>query len=237
MNAVLDRCVWLALSGRQAVVSLGDDVARRYQPDYAPFAAARDDSLESLTALRDMLPDGARAALFTPGELALPEGFTVLRRALVQQMVLLPGALAEGLPALPPTTRALGLADVPGMMGLVELTHPGPFAERTVALGRFLGVFEGETLVAMAGERMCLDGFVEISGVCTHPDHRGKRLSAALIGGLAQAAFERGETPFLHAFADNEPALAVYRKLGFSLRATMHMAAVSRVAQHAGYAA
>ncbi len=118
------------------------------------------------------------------------------------------------------------------MMALVALTQPGPFAKRTVELGRFLGIFVGDSLIAMAGERMCLDGFVEISGVCTHPDHRGRGLAAVLITTLVRAALERGETPFLHAFADNETALGVYRKLGFLTRATFHLAAVGRAEDH-----
>jgi predicted GNAT family acetyltransferase len=233
MNHMLDRFIWHALSGRQQEFSQGNDLARRFAPDYGPFAATRDDSHESLAALHAILPDGARAALVTPGELVLPDTLTVLRRAAIGQLILPVDAIAGDIPPLPPATRALGASDAPAMMALVALTNPGPFAERTLELGRYLGVFEGETLIAMAGERMCLDGFVEISAVCTHPNHRGRRLSAALIGDLARAAFDRGETPFLHAFADNAPALAVYRKLGFTPRAMLHMTVVGRAEQSA----
>jgi GNAT superfamily N-acetyltransferase len=228
MSHLLDRCIWQALSGRQAQFSHGTDVARRFDPIYGRFAGTVDDSAESLAALHCSLPDRSPVVLFTPTELTLPPMLACARRAQVRQMTLAAGALPADIPEVPSTTRPLGVADVPAMMGLVELTHPGPFAERTVELGRYLGVFEGDGLIAMAGERMCLDGFVELSAVCTHPAHRGKRLSAALIGALGHAAFDRGETPFLHAFADNEPALAVYRKLGFSLRATLHMAVVAK---------
>ena len=49
-------------------------------------------------------------------------------------------------------------ADVPDMMQLVELTKPGPFAARTIALGSYIGIRAGGQLVAMAGERMRFPG-------------------------------------------------------------------------------
>lgn len=232
MSHPLDRCIWHALSGPQAVYARGNAAALRYDLDYAPFAATREDGV-GLCALHEIVPAGGRIALFTRAYLNLPANLAVLRRAQVTQMTLAPDGLAAGIRPLPPGTRALGPEDVPAMLDLVALTHPGPFARRTASLGRFLGVLAGDTLVAMAGERMRLDGFVEISAVCTHPDHRGKGLAAALTASLASAALERGETPFLHAFADNATALGLYRTLGFSVRAPFHLAAVGRAVDHA----
>ena len=59
-----------------------------------------------------------------------------------------------------PLGRELGAADVAGMRSLTKLTDPGPFLEETIAMGRYLGVEEGGQLVAMAGERFRLDGWV-----------------------------------------------------------------------------
>lgn len=100
------------------------------------------------------------------------------------------------------------------------LTRPGPFRARTHTLGRFIGVRENGRLIAMAGERLHLDGFREVSGVCTHPEARGRGLAEALSRAVAQRILDDGEIPFLHAYAINEPALAIYRKLGFTLRLT-----------------
>ena len=105
-------------------------------------------------------------------------------------------------------------ADVPEMLHLAELTKPGPFAARTIALGSYVGIRSGGRLVAMAGERI-IDGFTEISAVCSHPDYRARGFSSLLVITLMRQILERSETPFLHVFDYNTSATALYRKLGF----------------------
>ena len=95
-------------------------------------------------------------------------------------------------------------------------------------MGRYWGhVDADDRLLAMAGERLHLTGFTEISAVCTHPDARGRGLAAALTRHVApRAILERGETPFLHVAADNDAALRVYERLGFRRRRTVDFAFV-----------
>ena len=71
----------------------------------------------------------------------------------------------------------------------------------------------------MAGERMHLPGYIEMSAICTHPQARGRRLAEVLVRHLMHAAFARGERPFLHVLPDNDAAIALYRRLGFDVRA------------------
>ncbi len=101
------------------------------------------------------------------------------------------------------------------MVALAELTEPGPFRERTIELGVFYGIFHGDRLVAMAGQRTHLPGHVEVSAVCTHPDARGRGYARQLISTVADEIREREKTPFLHSFTDNYPAIRVYESLGF----------------------
>jgi predicted GNAT family acetyltransferase len=112
------------------------------------------------------------------------------------------------------------------MLALVELTQPGPFRVRTVELGAYFGVFDSGELVAMAGERFRLPGFCEISAVCTRPDHRGRGLAAGLTARVAEGIQARGEVPFLHHSADNDPARRVYEALGFEFRREISIAVV-----------
>jgi predicted GNAT family acetyltransferase len=76
-------------------------------------------------------------------------------------------------------------------------------------------VFEGERLVAMAGERMHAGSFREISGICTHPDFRGRGLARGLTAKLVRRQMQRLETPFLHVMRDNAGARRLYGQMGF----------------------
>jgi predicted GNAT family acetyltransferase len=80
----------------------------------------------------------------------------------------------------------------------------------------------------MAGERMHVRGYTELSGVCTHPDFRGRGLARRLSAVVCAGIEARGETPFLHAWKDNRPAIALYEKLGFLLRAEVNVAVLER---------
>jgi predicted GNAT family acetyltransferase len=122
----------------------------------------------------------------------------------------------------------LGDADAPEMLALAQLTRPGPFLARTHVMGTFRGLRIGGRLAAMAGERMRMPGCTELSGVCTHPDFRGRGLARRLSAIVCAGIEARGETPFLHAWKDNHPAIALYERLGFRLRAEVNVAVLER---------
>jgi predicted GNAT family acetyltransferase len=96
-------------------------------------------------------------------------------------------------------------------------------------MGRFRGARLDGRLAAMAGERMRLPGYTEVSGVCTHPDFRGRGLARRLSQIVAAAIQARGETPFLHAWATNTAAIALYESLGFAHRCSVNVAVLKRV--------
>src|SRR5262249_34712470 len=103
----------------------------------------------------------------------------------------------------------------PAMLELVALSKPGPFGPRT-PLGRYVGIWRRDRLVAMAGERLRPPGHVELSAICVHPEARGNGYAAAPTGHLMRLALDAGETPFLHVRPDNAPAIALYKRLGFA---------------------
>jgi ribosomal protein S18 acetylase RimI-like enzyme len=215
----LDHPVWAALTTQHRGIAEGDSVVRRYPSQIAPFAATVDNSPASFQALETLIANESHpVALVMVDDVNLPDAFEIVFARTINQML---GTSIEG-----PYKRAdivpLGAKDAPEMMALVELTKPGPFSVRTHELGTYLGVRDGSRLVAMAGERMRLDGFTEISAVCTHPDHRGRGYARALITALVQAVSARGELPFLHVVSENQSAIALYHELGFTLRQTMH---------------
>jgi predicted GNAT family acetyltransferase len=120
--------------------------------------------------------------------------------------------------------------DAPAMLALAKLTEPGPFFEQTHRLGRFLGIRVEGALAAMAGERMRLPGYTEVSAVCTHPDCRGRGYARRLSAAVAAHIQASGATPFLHAWVSNMPAIRLYEALGFSIRAELQITVLEREA-------
>jgi predicted GNAT family acetyltransferase len=116
--------------------------------------------------------------------------------------------------------RLINLTDahIPQMIALAELTHPGPFRERTIDLGHYQGIFKEDRLVAMAGQRMHASPYAEISAVCTHPDHGGRGYATQLmLSQMSRIGAGRG-IPFLHVAAANQRAIKIYETLGFVTR-------------------
>jgi ribosomal protein S18 acetylase RimI-like enzyme len=221
----LDAVIWRALTSIQKGLAKGDQRARRYPAAIAPFAATIDMEAASLRSLLALVGSDDRIALFTTEEVEFPSAFTVIRRDSVDQMVF---ASADACVVQPGAIVALGAADVPEMLALAGVTQPGPFGARTIELGGYIGIRRKDMLVAMAGERFRLDGFTEISGVCVESAYRGHGFAADLVGALASSICARTEVPFLHVFSSNHAAIALYRKLGFTLRRRMHLAVLGR---------
>lgn len=222
----LDRPVWSALTARQRGFAVGDPQrALRFHPDVNVFAAAADRTAPALAALAELIPPAGAVGLVEREPWPLPPGTTGERRPALVQMVaeqLAPGPAVSG-------SVALGADDAEEMVALARMTEPGPFFSRTHELGDFIGVRAGGRLVAMAGERMKLAGFTELSAVCTHPDHRGRGLAGGLMRVVANRIRARGETPFLHSYAANAGAMRLYESLGFRVRTEMAFTILRRV--------
>lgn len=212
----LDRPVWHALSTRLRKFAIGNDHALRMMPEFGPFAAARDDSEESLRALAELVRSHGPVAMMQAGTIATPPHTTVRMEYPCVQMVARSVALME---LAPPVERLLP-ADAARMLDLAKRTEPGPFMLRTPELGPFLGIRDANALVAMAGERLSFDGFTEVSGVCTDASQRGKGYAGLLSRTVASQIIKRGENPFLHALTTNTTAISLYKTLGFEVRTT-----------------
>lgn len=220
----LDDFIWKSLTSCHQHLAAGDALALRYPAPIGPFAVLGGNSPANWKALADLVLAGDHAALVTLQELEPPSGLNVIQRGLINQMVL---SSAPSDSSVAKASR-LGVADVPDMLELVAMTRPGPFGTRTHEMGEYYGIRVGGKLVAMAGERMRLPDYTEVSAVCVHPDYRGHRHAETLVNLVGKRVVARGETPFLHVFSDNTGAIKLYEKLGYVLRRQFHLVVLAR---------
>lgn len=223
-NAVLDRPIWSALATAHAALGECAGLARRYRPGLLALAGTETDTPQAMADFAALSRPGETLYFLQADPILPPTGFEVLVAAEAVQMIAQAGAVVASDEAI----VALGEEDAEEMLALAILTKPGPFSLKSQALGRFWGVREGGRIVAMAGERMKQPGYTELSGVCTHPDHRGKGYARRLSLHVAARIFESGAQPYLHAYASNAAAIRLYETIGFSQRRSMHVAALRR---------
>lgn len=227
-GAILDNPIWHALTGPMARWAVREGKAVRFAPDAAPFFALEAVSAESLRDLAHLVrrtpgtpmilprhvptPATAEARLFLEEAIATPAGWVKTFEKPLLQMWLQEHAVRQV-----PDVVDLSRDDATDIVELARRAEPGPFGPRTPEIGAFVGIRRGGRLVAMAGERIRLPGFVEISAIATDPEHRGRGYGAAVTAALAARIRDAGAVPFLHVFAAN-PAASLYRRLGFSER-------------------
>lgn len=221
---LLDRPIWSALATAHAPLALGGPLARRYPADIAAFAAARDGQAQSLDALAALVAPGERVLIVQADEIVLPAALSPVATAEVVQMIAQAPIASPEDPRIEPLTPA----DAPEMLALATLTQPGPFSLKAQSLGRFWGIRQEGRLVAMAGERLRQPGFTELSGVCSHPDVRGRGLGRTLSLFVAAQIGARGDVPYLHAYAGNGVAIGLYESIGFSWRTDIRLVAAAR---------
>jgi len=220
----LDNPVLGSLADRHRGLAIGDERAARFPADVSPFMAIADDAgVEDWVALARLAAPGPVTILDTTSP--VPPSWRLVHRFNGLQMV---GPARDAVHASSPARTAtdlqlvrLGSGDVSAMLDLAGRTKPGPFLPRTVELGAYFGVRDGDRLVAMAGERLQPPGWSEISGVCTDPDYRGRGLAGLLVETVADEIRGRGARPFLHVVEGNDTAIRLYQSMGFTTRRTL----------------
>ena len=218
--------IWRCMDGSQRQLTAGTDRARRYLKGFSPIIAFADPEVPDFAALQAVCEPGER---FYCSEWsgAAPSGWTIERDARMLVMVWAGGAAPAEDRAL--DARPLRTEHVPQMCALTELTRPGPFHTRTIEFGEYFGTFDGDRLLAMAGERMQDGRRREVSGICTHPDAQGRGLARRLTELVVRRELARGETPFLHVVSTNAKAIALYERIGFTIAREVPVRIVSMV--------
>jgi GNAT superfamily N-acetyltransferase len=227
-SAALDNPVWSALGGpHRSLAGRQSDLAW-YPPSIAPFAAIPAAGI--LPDLEAARAQGLADSVYFVGACpkSLPPGWRVVSNSNVLQLF----PIGESLGADEDAGTVLGEDDRAAMHELTRIAFPDFFRERTAELGLYLGIYEGGTLIAMAGERMVLAGLQEISGVCTRPGFGGRGHARKLTRALLTRHRRRGVASFLHVSEGNAGARRLYESMGFLTRASLPMCKVERAAEH-----
>ena len=106
---------------------------------------------------------------------------------------------------------------------LERLCFADPWSEKSIAselnnpLALWLVAVEEEKVVGYIGSQTVPDES-DMMNVAVHPDHRRRGIAEALVTALCDALKERGSVSLtLEVRSSNEPAKALYEKLGFGL--------------------
>lgn len=224
----IENVIWQALTTRQAHFAETCDSARRFLPDVTALCAFERPDDHGYASLAELAGPNGTAAIFLDHPYERRIGWEYITGAPLLQMVCENGRSAHQERASLSEIVKLGDGDSPEMLELTALTKPGPFGPRTHQLGYYVGIRDNGKLIAMAGERLKVPGYTEVSAVCTHPDHLGKGYAAALMTEVMRGIRDRGETPFLHVRSDNSRAIAIYERLGFHTAWEGHFAVLRR---------
>ena len=210
-----DNLVWNALHSVHSHFNVRNGPAARYPADVVPYAAMADANHSDLSPLAELLSPGEPVYLIG----AQPTATNILDVGppLNCFQMLFPSNAGKGTTAASSDMpiKRMKPEDAPDMVALTDLAFPGFFRARTYEMGAYYGIRINNELVAMAGERLAVPGFREISAVVTHPEHVGKGYATLLMNRLLNDHAAVGLKSFLHVKEQNSRAIATYRRMGF----------------------
>jgi ribosomal protein S18 acetylase RimI-like enzyme len=192
------------------VVSVGD----RWVTGYAMSRVAPQETLTLLTDINETIPAGT----WVTGSLGLYEAMSGVRSArdigAHWRMILDGPTDSDG------SSGAVQLR--PGDLDALDDLHASDegrafFLPAMLAGNPFVGIWEGDQLVASAGTHVASKryGVAAIGAVITRPSHRGRGLASEALAALCSRLVDEYETIGLNVETANTAALRLYDRLGF----------------------
>lgn len=219
----LDKPVWYSLSESHSTFAIEYPPVKFYHPDYCPFGGSENadnpsSSIEKYSLLKD--------DFFIVGD--KPELTPVLR--IKKELICLQMVSTGRIEVIEKDSIVkLSHEHNDSLYQLVNLVQPGYFKVKTTLLGEYFGIFQSGQLIAVAGERMTMNDFVEVSAIVTHPDHTGRGYAKQLVAHTVNNIFRKNKTPFLHVAETNIGAIMLYDKSGFKLRRKISFWNIERI--------
>ena len=214
MASELDNPFWSSLQTLHRALALQEGEAARYPPEFAPFLGVARADADTDGALASLVAVGEGVLLLGVAPARVPDGFELEAFADLAQMTCAqPLEVIDG-----PEVIELSEAHREDVLALTALVYPHYFRARTMALGRYLGIYQEGRLAAMIGERLGTHATREVSAICTHPDYNGRGYARRLTAMLTNDLLAHGNLPFLHVSHQNPRALQLYERLGYRHR-------------------
>jgi GNAT superfamily N-acetyltransferase len=209
----LDNPIWSSLRSRHRELARRAGEAARFPPEIAPFLGVANAEADVADAIDSILAPDESVYLLGVAP-SLPDGWKLKAFPELAQMICeAPIPVIDG-----PEVIELTEAHRADVLALTALVYPHYFRPRTMAMGRYFGIYQDGRLAAIAGERLGTDAFQEISAICTHPDFNGRGYARRLTALVSNDNLERGRTPFLHVSHENHRAKGMYEQIGYRLR-------------------
>lgn len=207
----LDNPVWYSLSETHNEFALDYKGIKFYNPEYCSFGGANGEYTTQVVDEYAQLTNN----FFIVGEKPnVSDSLQLKNEVVCLQMVIdkpIDVSITHEIVLLTPKhTEAL--------YRLVNLVQPGYFMMKTALMGNYYGIFENGVLIAVTGERMQMNTFVEVSAVITHPDHTGKGYAKQLVAYAVNDICKKNKLAYLHVVKSNTGAIKLYEKLGFVTR-------------------
>lgn len=229
MAHILDNMIWNALATGNRNIAVVNNGVGRYLPDIAPFAAIKEPGESNLEKLYEFISTGDTIALSSLEKINYDDRKWQVNQSMdVTQMLYLHPVRAfctESSGLITPLTDI----HIPQMLNLTSITKPGPFLEHTILFGNYFGIFKDEKLIAMTGQRMHPVPYMEVSAVCTHPDHQGKGYAKTLMLHVMKIILDNSFVPFLHVLTSNITAIRLYESIGFQKRKQLFIDVLERL--------
>jgi len=219
VNELLQNPVYNALLSGDRHLSFGTEQVKYFDEQVSPFVGFEESNTNGFAELYETLPVGRRILYATTNTITPPTGWQLQHEIKGFQFVFKKGKDIEE-----DFSKVIPLNDthIDQMMNLATVTRPGPFGKRTIDFGHYYGIFKGEKLVAMTGQRLHIENLTEISAVCTLPGFTGKGYAYRLLQHQVKLILQQGQHPFLHVRGDNERAIEIYKRIGFTISRPMH---------------
>ncbi len=181
----------------------------------APEHGSKSSRLDLLNHLLPFLPRRFYSHLSEGLEAAFTAQYHLTSHGLHLKMTL---KNVECLPPQDARVQPLASGDLPVLQDLYASSYPDNwFDPRMLETGQYFGIWRDGQLISAAGVHVYSPQYrvAALGNITTRPEYRGMGLGTLVTAKLCHSLLNNVDHIGLNVRADNAPAIAIYRKIGF----------------------